>query len=122
MAQKVELNLTNGKKYEADIKELSIGTVKKIIKSINWEKAIKSSKSDEEFANNIIMAMAGAWDIFEELLCDVFPGLTVKELDAYGVPSDVANCYSQIFSYTAFKISGIGAGLKNLVRAAAEAT
>lgn len=114
--QTVKLNLSNGKTYETEIKELSVGTVKKVIKSIDWEKVMKDSKTDEDFAGKVIASVLGGFDIFEQILCDVFKGLTIEELEEYGTPSEIANALSEIFTYTAFKISSIGAGLKNLIR------
>lgn len=113
---KIKLELNNGKTYESEVKELSVGTVKKVIKSIDWEKVLKDSKTDEEFSGKVIASVIGGFDIFEQILCDVFEGLTIEELEAYGTPSQISDALSQIFSYTAFKVSGIGAGLKNLIR------
>lgn len=113
---KIKLELNNGKTYEAEVKELSVGTVKQVIKSIDWEKVLKDSKNDDEFAGKIIASVIGGFDVFEQILCDVFEGLTIAELENYGTPSQIADALSQIFSYTAFRVSGIGAGLKNLIR------
>lgn len=115
----LELKLSNGKEYKADVKELSIGTIKKLIKAIDLEKLIKDSKTEEEFTSGLILCVIGAFGIFEEYLVEIFDGLTIDELEEYGTPSELSNTIGQVLRYTAFKVSGIGEGLKNLVRAGA---
>lgn len=115
--KEVTLKLSNGKEYKANISELPLGVVKNLCKSINLDVIIKDSKSDEDFINKLVFAVIGAYDIFEQYLFTVFKGLTKEELDTYGTASEVGVVLAEILGYTAFKVSGIGAGLKNLIRA-----
>lgn len=114
--KEVTLKLSNGKEYKANVSELPLGVIKNICKSINFDALIKESTTDEDFINKLVYAVIGAYDIFEQYLFTVFKGLTKEELDTYGTASAVGEVIAEIFSYTAFKVSGIGAGLKNLIR------
>lgn len=118
--QKVQLRLrSKGKEikvYEADIDELPIGVIKRLCVSVNIDKIIKDSKTDSDFASTLIGAVIGAYPVFEDYLLQVFPGLTQDELDKYGTPSEVGMAIGAILRYTAFKMSGVGKNLKNLIR------
>lgn len=116
--QKIFLRLTNNKEYSTEVKELSIGIIKKFLKSIDLEKIMKNSKTDEELIAQLTLSVIGAFDVFENYLVEIFKGLTIEELEEFGTPSEIANTLIDLLNYTAFKISGIGEGLKNLTRGA----
>ena len=115
----LELKLSNGKEYKADVKELSVGTIKKLVKAIDVERLVKDSKTEQEFTDGLILSVLGAFSVFEDYLVEVFDGLTIDELEEYGTPSEIAKTLGEVLRYTAFKVSGIGEGLKNLIRAEA---
>lgn len=115
--KKITLKLQNGKSYTADLAELPLGVIKNLCKSISLEAILKDSKTDDEFVRRMIIAVMTSFDIFEKHVLTVFEGLTQEELDKYCTASEMAAVLTEILQYTAFKVSGIGAGLKNLVRA-----
>lgn len=116
--QTITLKLTNSKIYKTEIKELTIGTIKKFLKSIDLERLIKNSKTDDDLIAQLTLSVIGAFDVFEKYLTEIFEGLTLEELEEYCTPSEVANTLADILKYTAFKFSSVGEGLKNLTRGA----
>lgn len=118
--QKISLTLRKDgkdyKTYTSDIDELSIGLIKRICTAIDIDKIIKDSKDDQQFFTLLTSAVVGAYPIFEEYLLKIFPELTEEELDEYGTPSEVGTTIASLLQYTAFRMSNVGKGLKNLLR------
>lgn len=123
---KTTLRLVNcGKEYKiytADLAELPLGIIKKIIKSINVDALLRDSKTDAEFTKNLSMGLIGAYPAFERYLLEIFgpAGLTQEELDEYGTPSEIGLTIAEVIRYTIFRLTGVGARLKNLVREEAQ--
>ena len=82
----LELNIydrgTLVKTYTSQSFRLSTGVVRKIIKQINIDKFVKDGKINEEASVfEIAKIISGSFDVFIEILMDIFPDITEEECD-----------------------------------------
>lgn len=119
---KVKLRLMNGAKeykvYEVELAELPLGIIKKVLGSVDMNALLRDSKTDSEFTKKLSTGLIGAYPVFEQYILDIFGtvGLTQEELDRYCTPSELGITISEILRYTVFRLTGVGARLKKLVR------
>lgn len=107
----MKLNIYENKKiiktYEADTYDLMYGTVTDIVKVLDLDK-LKNGK-DEEILDVIMQLLMGGLDAVNNLLKDVFEGLTDEELKKTKL-KEIAIVLSEIVAFT---FNQIGTGSKN---------
>lgn len=70
------------KTYTSQSFRLSTGVVRKIIKQINIEKFVKDGKINEESSVfEIVKVISNSFDVFIEILMDIFPDITEEECE-----------------------------------------
>lgn len=107
----MKLNIYENKKiiktYEADTYDLMYGTVTDLVKALDLDK-LKSGK-DEDILDLIMQFLMNGLDAVNDLLKDIFEGLTDEELKKTKI-KEIAIVLMQIVNFT---FNQIGTSSKN---------
>lgn len=107
----MKLNIYENKKviktYEADTYDLMYGTVTDLVKALDLDK-LKSGK-DEDILDLIMQFLMNGLDAVNDLLKDIFEGLTDEELKKTKI-KEIAIVLMQIVNFT---FNQIGTSPKN---------